>query len=258
MKLSTTEAKNSFKYSWLLKRIFPFIKPYLFRIFIGFLVALPLGLLDGVTAYVLKPYMDFVISGKTFEYSLWGYNIVITSLQMAVILPFGVILFTAIQGLLYYVNEYICVWTSNKITCDIDVKLFKRLLGMHPKFYDENPSGIIITRYVSDPAAASNGLITQLKTIMTTFCSSVGLVAVMLYSSWQLAIVGVLVLVCAFLPLSLLRKRIKRTSNQNMVILGNITTCLNETYSGNKVMTAYKLQDRQDRYYSSQIRDFFN
>ena len=79
MKLSSTEANNSFRYSWLLKRIFPFIKPYLFRIFIGIIIALPLGLLDGVTAYVLKPYMDFVISGKTFEYTLLGYNIVINS-----------------------------------------------------------------------------------------------------------------------------------------------------------------------------------
>ena len=116
MKLSSTEANNSFRYSWLLKRTFPFLKPYLFRIFIGFIVALPLGLLDGVTAYVLKPYMDFVISGKTFEYTLLGCNIVITSLQMAFILPLGVILFTAIQGLLYYVNEYIVCKKTKKNT----------------------------------------------------------------------------------------------------------------------------------------------
>ena len=129
---------------------------------------------------------------------------------------------------------------------------------MHPKFYDENPSGIIITRYITDPATASNGLITQLKTIVTTLCSSIGLVAVMLYSSWQLAIVGVMVLVFAFLPLSLLRKRIKKTSNKNMQISGNMTTCMNETYSGNKVMAAYKLQDRQYNYFAGQVRDFFN
>ena len=258
MKLSSTEADNSFRYSWLLKRIFPFIKPYLFRIFIGIIVALPLGLLDGVTAYVLKPYMDFVISGKTFEYTLLGYNIVINSLQMAIILPLGVVLFTAIQGLLYYANEYICSWTSQKITCDINIRLFKQLISMHPKFYDENPSGIIITRYSNDPAAASTGLITQLKTIATTFCSATGLIAVMLYSSWQLAIVGVLVLVFAFLPLSLLRKRIKKTSNKNMLITGNITTCLNETYSGNKVISAYKLQQRQFDFFTEQVKESFN
>ena len=69
MKLSNTTAQNSFKYNWLLLRIWPYIKPYTFRIFLGFLVAIPLGLLDGVTAFALKPYMDYVIGGKAFEYS---------------------------------------------------------------------------------------------------------------------------------------------------------------------------------------------
>jgi len=59
MKLNNTTAQNSFKYSWLLARIFPYIKPYLSRIILGFLIAIPLGLLDGVTAFALKPYMDY-------------------------------------------------------------------------------------------------------------------------------------------------------------------------------------------------------
>ena len=257
MKLSNTEAKNSFKYSWLLKQIFPFIRPYLFRIFIGLLVALPLGVLDGVTAYVLKPYMDYVINGKTFEYTICGYNIVINSLQMALILPFGVVAFTAVQGVLHYINEYICVWCSQRITNDVKIALFKKLVCMHPQFFDENPSGIIISRYITDPTTASSGLVTQLKTIVTTSCSSIGLVAVMLYSSWKLAIIGVMVLLFAFLPLSILRKRIKQNSNKNMVIGGNITTNLNETYSGNKVMAAYGLQKRQEKYFIDQIWEAF-
>ena len=79
----------------------------------------------------------------------------------------------------------------------------------------------------------------------------------MLYSSWQLAIVGVLVLGMALLPLSLLRKKIKRTSNENMVIAGELTTNVNETYSGNKIMAAYGLQNRQAGQYNYLIQKFF-
>ena len=43
MKLSNTTAQNSFKYGWLLSTIWPYIKPYMFRIFCGFLVAIPHG-----------------------------------------------------------------------------------------------------------------------------------------------------------------------------------------------------------------------
>ena len=69
MKLEMTTAKNSFKYGWLLSRIMPYIAPYWFRITLGFLVAIPLGLLDGVTAFALKPYMDYVVGGKALEFT---------------------------------------------------------------------------------------------------------------------------------------------------------------------------------------------
>ena len=95
MKLSSTTAQNSFRYSWLLGRIFPYIKKYLFRIILGFAIAIPLGLLDGITAFSLKPYMDYVIGGKNLEFTILNYDFVITSMQLAVILPFAVMYFTS-------------------------------------------------------------------------------------------------------------------------------------------------------------------
>ena len=43
-----------------------------------------------------------------------------------------------------------------------------------------------------------------------------------------------------------------------MVIGGNITTNINETYSGNKIMAAYELQDRQNKYFKDQTWKSFN
>ncbi len=258
MKLNATTAQNSFKYGWLLSRIFPYIKPYMVRIVLGFLVAIPLGLLDGVTAFALKPYMDYVIGGKTFEFALFNHDVTITSLQMAYILPVGVILFAAFQGVLRYLNGYLSTWTSQRITNDVKFDLFDRLIHMHPQFFDENSSGIIISRYMNDPQTASAGIIDQIKTITTSVFGALGLIAVMIYSSWKLAFIGVFVLCVAFVPVALIRKRIKAASNKNMVIGGNITTNINETYSGNKVMAAYQLQDRQNKYFKEQTWNSFN
>ena len=258
MKLQATTAQNSFKYGWLLSRIWPYIKPYMFRIFLGFLIAIPLGLLDGVTAFALKPYMDYVVGGKTLEFSFLGHNYAITSIQMSLILPIGVVLFAALQGVLRYLNGYLSTWTSQRITNDVKLDLFDRLINMHPQFFDENSSGIIISRYMTDPQTASAGIVEQLKTITTSVFGALGLIAVMLYSSWKLAIIGVVVLCVAFVPVALIRKRIKSASNKNMVIGGNITTNINETYSGNKVMAAYQLQGRQNKYFKEQIWNAFN
>ncbi|MBR5555370.1 ABC transporter ATP-binding protein [bacterium] len=258
MKLEMTKAKNSFRYKWLLSRIYPYLKPYLFRIFLGFLVAIPLGLLDGVTAFALKPYMDYVVGGKTLEFSFLGKDVVVTSMQMSLILPVAVVLFAGFQGVLRYLNDYLSAWTSQRITNDVKKGLFHKLINMHPQFFDENSSGVIIQRYMNDPQTASAGIVDQIKTITTSTFGALGLIAVMLYSSWKLAVIGVIVLCLAFVPVALIRKRIKSTSNKNMVIGGNLTTNVNETYSGNKVMAAYELQDRQEKYFREQIVNGFN
>lgn len=257
-KLSATSAQNSFRYSWLLSRIFPYIKPYWLRILLGFLIAIPLGLLDGVTAFALKPYMDYVVGGKALEFSIHGIDFSFSSMQMAYLIPAGVIIFAIIQGILRYLNGYLSTWVSQRITNDVKFDLFDRLIHMHPQFYDDNSSGIVISRYMSDPSTASAGIVENLKTITTSLCGAFGLIAVMLYSSWKLAFIGVLVLCIAFVPVALIRNRIKEASNKNMVIGGKITTNINETYSGNKVMAAYELQERQNKYFKEQTWNAFN
>ncbi|MGN1154358.1 MAG: ABC transporter transmembrane domain-containing protein, partial [Candidatus Gastranaerophilaceae bacterium] len=257
-KLSATFAQNSFKYTWLLSRIWPYIKPYWFRILIGFAITIPLGLLDGVTAFILKPYMDYVIGGKVMELSWHGVNLTVSSLQLAFILPFGIILFAVVQGVLRYLNSYLSTWTSVRITNDVKFTLFHKLVNMHAQFFDVNSSGIINSRFLGDPKTASAGIVDQIKSITTNFCSALGLIAVMLYSSWKLAFVGVLILFIAFIPVALIRKRIRETSNKSMVIGGKLSTNVNETYHGNKVMIAYGLQDRQEEIFREKTWESYN
>lgn len=259
MKLSQTTAQNSFRYSWLLGRIFPFIRPFLGRVILGFLIAIPVGMLDGVVAFALKPYMDYVVGQKDFVFNLLGNTYSISWSLIALAIPFAVILFAVVQGILRYLNSYLTDWTSQKITNSVKIALFNKLVYMDTSFYDDNPSGIVLTRYLSDPDTASVGIVSNIRSLVTSLFGALSLIAVMLYSSWKLALIGVLVLGVAFLPVAIIRKRVKSTSNKNMVLGGNITTNFNETYSGNRVMRAYGLEERQkDIFYDNIWKAFDN
>ena len=254
MKLKDTQATRSFDYGWLLKRIFPYIKPFLGRALLGFLVAIPVGLLDGVVSFSLKPYMDYVV-GKQ-DLILFGKQISYTTIAIA--MPFAIVFFAGFQGLLRYLNSYLTDWTSFKITNAVKYDLFKNLVKMDTAFFDNNSSGLVINRYLTDPDTASRGIVEQIKTILTSFFGAASLIVVMLYSSWKLALVGVVVLTIAFLPVLLIRKKIKSTSNKNTVIAGDILTTTNETYSGNKVITAYNIQERQEQNFKAAIEKSFD
>ena len=55
MDLSKITTKTAFNYAYLTKKMFPYIKPLIPRIILALFIAMPLGLLDGVTAFALKP-----------------------------------------------------------------------------------------------------------------------------------------------------------------------------------------------------------
>ncbi len=253
-KLKDTLSKDAFRYGYLINKIFPFIKPHMGRIILNMILAVPLGLLDSVVAFALKPYMDCVINGKPWH--LFGFTI--EQSLLATVIPFGIILFAVVQGLLKYTNNYLTDWIGNKISNSLKVELFRKLTSLDPKFYDINSSGLVLTRFFTDPETASKNIINMIKSFIMTSFGIVGLVGVLLYNSWKLAIIGVGIMAIAITPVTLIRKRIKKVSNATMVVGGDMTTNFNETFAGNKIMTAYNLQKLQNEKFEHQIKEQFN
>ena len=256
-KLKNTISKDAFRYGYLLKKIFPYMKPVLPRAVMNLLIAIPLGLLDGVMAFALKPYLDYVINGNPEQTWTFLGHTVPTQAFLAMVIPYGIVMFAAFQGFLKYISNYLTDWTGNKISNSLKLDLFKKLTCMDPQFYDVNSSGLVLTRFLSDPDAASKNLIENLKTFTATFFGLIGLVGVLLYNSWQLAVVAVVVMTVAMMPIVFIRKKIKSVSNATMVVGGNMATNFNETFAGNKIMAAYNLQNEQNKKFSEQINDVF-
>lgn len=256
--LKNTISKDAFKYGYLLKKIYPYIKPVMGRALLNVIIAIPLGLLDGVVALSLKPYLDLVVNGNPEQvYMVMGHPIHVQA-TFAAVIPFGIVAFALFQGVLKYLSNYLTDWTGQKVSNSLKIDLFKKLTYLDPQFYDVNSSGLVLTRFLSDPDTASKSIIESLKSFIATFFGLVGLVGVLLYNSWRLAIIGCTIMAIAVTPVIFIRKKIKSVSNATMVVGGNMTTNFNETFAGNKIMAAYNLQEDQNTKFQSQIHQQFN
>ena len=220
------ELKMSFQEHY--KIMWPFVKPYTFRALLAILISIPIGALDSVVALSLKPYMDVVLVDK--------------SAQSPTYIPFLIIAFTTLQGCLNYAATYMNTWVGTKINHDLKRHLFKKLLCLETSFFDNHDSGMIIQRFNSDSTTACSGLLDNLKTFISRFFSSVSLICVLFYNSWQLAIIAVIVLLCALMPLSSVKRRIKKSITQNVEETTKIYTNYNETHNGNKTIASYNMQ----------------
>lgn len=225
-------------------RILPYVKPYWFRALMAVLICIPIGSLDAVIALALKPYMDLVMVEKTVQ-SPWY-------------IPFGIVAFTCIQGGLNYLATYLNTWVGGKITNDLKMTLYKKMLTLETGYFDKKKSGDIVWRFNNDADTACNGLLENLKTFTSRLFSSISLVVVLFYNSWQLAIVATIVLGGAFLPLANIRKRIKTVMDKSVSAGSEIITAYNESFAGNKTIISYNLASRQENKFQNILSNIFS
>ena len=213
------------------KKMWPYVKPYWFRALLAVLISVPIGALDAVVALALKPYMDIVLIDKSHESPVY--------------IPLLIVAFTSLQGFLNYFATYLNTWVGTKIDQDLKRNLYRKLLFLEPSYFDKHSSGYVLQRFGNDSSVACSGLLDNLKLFVSRFFSSVSLICVLIYNSWQLSIIAILVLFFALLPLASVRRRIKNLVLKSVAENSKIFTNYNEAYSGNKTIAAYNMQEHE-------------
>ncbi len=224
-------------------RMWPYVKPVWFRALCSMLICIPIGSLDAVIALALKPYMDLVMVEKSIT-SPWY-------------IPLGIVAFTSIQGGLKYLSSYLSTWVGGRITNGLKFDMFKKLLTLPTSFYDKRNSGDVVFQFNNQADIACNGLLDNLSVFTQRIFSSISLVCVLFYNSWQLALIAVVVLGCAFAPVAKLQKRIKSVMEKTVFADASIITEYNEVFAGNKTITSYNLQGHETNKFHEILKNIF-
>ena len=224
------ENSKKLKFTDHYRQMWPFVKPYWVRALLAVLICIPVGALDSVIAFSLKPYMDHVLVDKDMASPIY--------------IPLLIVAFTTVQGLLNYAAIYLNTWVGTRINHDLKRALFRKMMSFEPAFFDQNASGTIIQRFATDADIACLGLLDNLKLFVSRFFSSVSLIAVLIYNSWQLSIIAIVVLLCALLPLTQVKRRIKGLIKDTIARSSGILTHYNECHAGSKTIASYNLQEK--------------
>lgn len=212
-------------------KIMPYVKPYWFRGLLSVLVTIPIGAMDAVIAWALRPYMDIVMVEQ---------NTASTSY-----IPVLIVIFSCVQSFLNYAATYLNTWFGRKLANDVKFDLFKKLMRCDASYFDNTSSGEVMMRYNGDVDIACSGLLVNIKLFTTRVFSSLSLIGVLIYNSWQLAIVAIVVLVGALFPLTTVRRRIKSLMDKSIFSGAAVMTHFNETFAGNRIIASYNLYGYQ-------------
>ena len=101
-------------------------------------------------------------------------------------------LYALTLGVLYalrMVEAYLMALAGQRVTHDLRAALFEHLLRLEAAFFDRNPVGRLMTRVLNDVEAVSEAFTSGLLAIAADVITLTGVVAIMLWMDWQLALV---------------------------------------------------------------------
>ena len=225
MSESNDEITGGATYARLLKYIIPYK--------IGFVVAV-CGMITVAStetgfAALMKPMLDGTFIEKD--------PVIIRYAPIALL---AIFLFRGIGG---FVVRYCMDWVGRNLIRDMREIMFNQLLRLPAGFYDRNSKGHLSSKLIFDVeqvAAAATGAVTI---FIRDTLTMIGLVAWMIYLSWQLTMFFVVLTPLIGGIVVVVSKRFRRISRKIQASMGNVSQISQQVIEANRVVKVYGAED---------------
>jgi len=236
----------------VLKKLFPFMRPYRLRLFAGILF----GILYGATAFGLPLIIGWAfgfISGEDLSTSALGGLSELAQneegkmelaqvIKVIALLPIVAI----IQGLIFFAGKYFVEWVGNRVVADLRQKLFNKIHALPMQFFSQSRSGELISRITNDTAALRQLVANVVADAIRSPFTLIGSIAVMLWSNWQLSIVALVVFPICLAPIALISRRIRKAAKRGQEGLADLLSVTQESIGGAVVVKAFQMEKEEE------------
>ncbi|MBQ6809069.1 MAG: ABC transporter ATP-binding protein [Firmicutes bacterium] len=185
--LTEEEKANMPKVSWaLIRRILSYLLPYwpqFLLVFVAILLSAAVGLLPSI------------ITGRVVDEALVGRD-----MRLLIQLLLAAFATLTVSQLIGVLESYINAWISQRIIYDMKNEMYDHLQHMPHSFFTTEKQGDIITRMNTDISGVSSVISGTLASVVSNIATVTTTLVALFSMSWQLALVGILVIPLLILP----------------------------------------------------------
>ena len=215
-------------------RLLGYLKPYVWPYFIlGMVCMLAFGATDGAIPFLVQRIMDDVFARK--DQTALSY------------LPLVVIGIFAFRGFMNFGQSYLNDYVGLRIINDVRNQLNRHFQSLSLSFFLRNPTGTLLTRVNSDVQLVRYAITDALASFLKDATSLVVLMVVAFLKDWVLASIAFFVFPASVLPIMRLSKRIKRLTRRGQISTGTLTSLLQESIQGNRIVKAFGMESYEDQ-----------
>jgi ABC-type bacteriocin/lantibiotic exporter with double-glycine peptidase domain len=209
-----------------LKKLLPFVKPYVPRLIGGFIVTVLLTVLGMTPPLIMKYIVDEIIIGGNWS-----------MLEVLLVLSISIPILSAGMRV---TNTFTISFVSHRLIMDLRKTLYGRLLKLPMRFYDEMGTGKVMSRLMGDVATVRSMVTMRVLGIVTDFITFWVAMFMCMALNWKM---GLLLIV--LLPLYLInyfgwRGPIRESVRAWRSKMDRVSVGLQERLSGVALVKAYR------------------
>lgn len=217
----------------LLKRIFRYAIPYR-SIFAKSIILT-------VLLAVLAPLRPWLI-----QYTVDSY-ILLNDFKGLVNMSFVMVALLLIQTFVQYYHTFYTNVLGQSVIKDLRINVFNHISGLRLKYFDRTPIGQLITRTVSDLETIADIFSEGLIVIVGDILQVVAIIAVMLYTDWELTLIVLIPMPLLMLASYVFKEAIKSAFQEVRTQVANLNTFLQEHISGIRIIQYFARENQEMR-----------
>ena len=211
------------------KRLVKLARPHVAKFILAMFCMLVVGGLTSALAFLVKPALDDIFMKKNMVMLKW--------------IPVAVITIYLLKGLCNYVQIVLMSFIGQRVVADVRNQLYRAIQGQSMSFFTKHPTGILMSRITNDvnsmQGTVSEAVTSLLKDSFTLVC----LIFVIFYRDWQLALVAMVIFPLTIYPIATFGRKMRSVATRTQVTMGTLTTLLQETISGARIVKAFGRED---------------
>ena len=206
-------------------RLLNYVRPY-WRVFAASLIGMMVvAVTEPLVPALMKPMLD-----GTFVHK---------DQAMMRLVPVIILLIFAVRGIATFVGTYAISWVGNKLVMDLRDEMFRKLLSLPTRYYDDHATGVMISKLTFDVTQVTNAATTVVTISVRDSIVMVGLLGWLFYLNWKLTLLTLLMAPVIAYIISTISKRMRSSSRDSQQAMGDITQVIEESVSAHKVVKLF-------------------
>ena len=201
---------------------------------------------------ILSGFFSIIVAGSTSSIA-WLLDPAIKKLfiekdqSLIFVIPLFIIIAFTSKGLSLYFAKTTMIGVGESIKKKLQFDMLNNLINIDTQIIDKKHSGKFISNLTYDVTQITNLLSTAILTLFKDSLTLIGLLFVMFFQNWKLALISIIMIPLASISAKTLGKRVGKVTTEAQEKSGFLTTYLVELFKNHKLIKIFQKEEYEKK-----------